>query len=245
MLNNPAHGARAASFPPCVRAVLFDMDGVLFDSMPRHAASWADTATHFGLAMTRTEAYLHEGRTGESTINILFQRAHHRDATPAEAEEIYAYKCAAFNALPTAPKMPGAEAVLHSVQQGGRVIVCVTGSGQASLLERLETNYPGYFAPERIVSSHDVVHGKPHAEPYLKGLERAGLALSLPEALPASQAIVIENAPLGVQAAKAAGIYCVAVNTGPLPESVLIEAGADIVLPSMEALSVWLPQQWG
>ena len=54
-----------------LRAVLFDMDGVLFDSMPNHAASWAKVCTEFGLDMEPEEAYMHEGRTGASTINIL------------------------------------------------------------------------------------------------------------------------------------------------------------------------------
>lgn len=53
------------------KAVLFDMDGVLFDSMPNHASSWAKVCTDFGLNMTPEEAYMHEGRTGEATIQIL------------------------------------------------------------------------------------------------------------------------------------------------------------------------------
>ena len=72
--------------------------------------------------------------------------------------------------------------------------------------------------------------GKPHPYPYLKGLEKAGNIR--PE-----EAIVIENAPLGVKAAKAAGIFTVAVNTGPLDPQVLKDAGADIVLGSMTELA--------
>ena len=52
-----------------------------------------------------------------------------------------------------------------------------------------------------------------------------------------SEAIVVENAPLGIQAARAAGIFTIAVNTGPLPDSVLYEAGANIVMPSMQHLA--------
>jgi beta-phosphoglucomutase-like phosphatase (HAD superfamily) len=74
-----------------------------------------------------------------------------------------------------------------------------------------------------MVTAFDVKHGKPHPEPYLMGLEKAGVS--------ASEAIVIENAPLGVEAAHAAGIYTIAVNTGPLSPKVLLDAGADIVLP--------------
>ena len=119
--------------------------------------------------------------------------------------------------------------MLKEVKNLGLTIAVVTGSGQQSLLQRLEDNYPGIFRPELIVSSKDVRHGKPNPEPYLLGLERTGLK--------PWEAIVVENAPLGVQAAVAAGIFTIAVNTGPLPESVLLQSGADLLFPSMTALA--------
>lgn len=57
-----------------LKAVLFDMDGVLFDSMPNHAYSWSHAMTQFGLHITPEEAYMHEGRTGGGTIDLLAQR---------------------------------------------------------------------------------------------------------------------------------------------------------------------------
>lgn len=87
-----------------LKAVLFDMDGVLFDSMPNHARSWAQVCTRFGLDMTPEEAYLHEGRTGASTINILTQRQWDRNATEEEIAKIYEEKCHLFNACPEAEK---------------------------------------------------------------------------------------------------------------------------------------------
>jgi len=211
------------------KAVLFDMDGVLFDSMPNHARSWARVCTEFGLAMTPEEAYMHEGRTGASTINILTQRYWRRDATPEEVKRIYEEKCRLFNACPEAPKMPGAHEVLRRVKKAGLTIVVVTGSGQASLLGRLEHNYPGFFTPELVVSSKDVKHGKPSPEPYLMGLSKAGLK--------PWEAVVVKNAPLGVRAATAAHIFTVAVNTGPLPESALLQEGANLLFPGMTALA--------
>ncbi len=219
------HGFEA--FAP--KAVLFDMDGVLFDSMPAHANSWARVCTEFGLLMTPEEAYMHEGRTGEATINILKHRHWNRDARPEEIEAIYAAKCEAFNACPEAPKMKGAEEVLALVKSLGLKIVVVTGSGQKSLLDRLESGYPGYFTPELIVSSKDVRHGKPSPEPYLMGLEKVGLQ--------PWEAIVVENAPLGVRSAVAARIFTIAVNTGPLPEQALLNEGANLLFPSMSALA--------
>lgn len=216
-----------AAFRP--KAVLFDMDGVLFDSMPGHASSWAQVCTEFGLAMDKEEAYMHEGRTGAATINILARRHWGRGATEEEVQRIYAEKCRLFNALPEAPKMDGADDLLRQVRAAGLTIAVVTGSGQKSLLDRLQNNYPGVFDPSLVVSSKDVRHGKPSPEPYLAGLARVGAE--------PWEAIVVENAPLGVQAASAARVFTVAVNTGPLPPSTLTDAGADLLFPSMRAFS--------
>jgi HAD superfamily hydrolase (TIGR01509 family) len=207
------------------KAVLFDMDGVLFDSMPNHAYAWSHAMTEYGLAMTREEVYMNEGRTGSATINLLAQRFWGRDATEEEKQLIYEAKSKVFNACPEAKPMPGALETLQAVKAKGLMIVLVTGSAQASLLKKLERSYPGFFHQDLMVTGFDVKFGKPYPEPYLKGLQKAGIK---PE-----EGIVVENAPLGVQAGHAAGIFTIAANTGPLADEVLKNAGADIVLPGM------------
>ena len=201
------------------------MDGVLFDSMPNHAYAWSHAMTEYGLQMTPEEVYMNEGRTGSSTINLLAQRFWGRDATEEEKQLIYEAKSRVFNTLPEAKPMPGALETLQAVKAKGLRIVLVTGSAQTSLLEKLEKYYPGFFRPDLMVTGFDVKLGKPYPEPYLKGLRKAGIR---PE-----EGIVVENAPLGVQAGHAAGIFTIAANTGPLKDEVLKNAGADIVLPGM------------
>lgn len=210
------------------RAVLFDMDGVLFDSMKNHAEAWERAMKINGLVMSREDAFMNEGRTGEGTIDIFALAQWGRNATEEEREHIYKVKSDIFNTLPHVEPMPGALEVLQTVKAMGILRVIVTGSGQKSLLERLENSFPGMFRAELMVTAFDVRLGKPHPEPYLMGLEKA--------AVRADEAIVVENAPLGVEAAKAAGIYTIAVNTGPLPDRVLYDAGADIVFPNHHAL---------
>lgn len=212
----------------CLKAVLFDMDGVLFDSMPNHAYAWSHAMTQFGLEMSAEEAYLHEGRTGAGTINILAQRAWGRDATEEEKQIIYKAKSDLFSRCPEAPKMPGAHELLIKIKDSGRTPLIVTGSGQVTLLDRLNSNFPGIFRRELMVTSFDVKHGKPNPEPYLMGLRKGHLQ--------PWEGIVVENAPLGVEAAVAANIFTIAVNTGPLPDSILLDAGADLLFPSMQAL---------
>ncbi len=223
--NNPNHA---------IRAILFDMDGVLFDSMKNHAEAWVAAMKENNLVMTHNDVYMNEGRTGDGTIDIFAREQWGREATTEERQHIYKVKSDIFNTLPYVQPMEGALQVLQAVKGMNLKRVIVTGSAQKSLLERLERNFPGIFSANLMVTAFDVKNGKPHPEPYLMGLQKAGVR--------AEEAIVVENAPLGVEAAKAAGIFTVAVNTGPLPDSVLYDAGADIVLPDHRALLLALPE---
>lgn len=211
-----------------LKAVFFDMDGVLFDSMKYHASSWQKAMNDIGIQFTEYEGYLNEGRTGHSTINGAFMREYNREATEEEKQTIYRLKSNYFEACGKSPVMPCAGELLEKVKAQNLGIYLVTGSGQLSLLDGLQQHFPGIFVKERMVTAYDVTQGKPHPEPYLQALKKSGLA--------ANEVMVIENAPLGVQSAKAAGLFVIAVNTGPLDEKVLWDSGADIVLSGMEEL---------
>lgn len=215
------------------RAALIDMDGTLYDSMKNHSAAWYRLITELGIPCTREEFYLYEGRTGVSTINHLFNRHWGRDASPEEAEELYHRKTVYFNELPEVKPMPGAAEMTAVLRDAGIERVLVTGSGQPSVLARLDRDYPGIFAPDKRITSRNVSHGKPHPEPFIKAMQLAGVS--------PSQAIVIENAPLGVEAGDRAGAFTIGVTTGPIPASALEEAGAAIVFPSMPEFARVLP----
>ena len=217
-----------------VKAALIDMDGVLYDSMRNHTAAWYRMATEMGIDCCREEFYLYEGMTGAATINILFNRAYGHPATPDEARELYARKAKYFTEQGEPVMMPDAHRMLTTLRDSAIERILVTGSGQQSILDRLDRDYPGIFHHDKRVTAHNVTHGKPHPEPYLKGMEMAGCA--------ATECIVIENAPLGVQAGKAAGCFTVAVTTGPIPRERLVESGADIVYGSMTEFADALPQ---
>lgn len=210
-----------------LKAVLFDMDGVLYNSMPHHSRAWQQTMQEYGYSCTYEEFFLHEGRTGRDTINLLTQREFGREATSQEITEIYERKSYLFGTFNQGEVMPFAKTMVETVQKTGLDIVLVTGSGQRSLLDKLEESFPNAFMPEKMITAYDVVHGKPNPEPYLKGLKKAGF-------LQPHQALVVENAPMGVQAAADAGIFTVAVNTGPISEKTLYDSGADIVFSSVE-----------
>lgn len=212
-----------------LKAVLFDMDGVLFDSMKNHAKAWNKAMATYGMNLSEEEAYMHEGRTGASTINIVCMRERGCNASEEEIKKIYQTKSDIFNSLPKAEAMPGAYTLLRNIKDSGLQPVLVTGSGQLSLIDNLNHHFPGIFQKEFMVTAFDVKYGKPNPEPYLMGLKKAGIN--------PNEAVVVENAPLGVKAGVAAGIFTIAVNTGPLPDSALLDEGANILFNSMQELS--------
>ena len=211
-----------------LKAVFFDMDGVLFDSMPNHSISWVKAMHDSGLPFTPKEAYMNEGMTGTATINGVFVNINGREATEEEKQTIYKLKSGYFDKLEAPQRMPFAYELLQKVKSEGLQIFVVTGSAHPSLIDSLVVHFPGIFKKENIISAFNVKNGKPHPEPYLKALEKAGVE--------PWQAVVIENAPLGVKSSSAAKIFTIGVNTGPLDKNILIENGANFVMNSMKEL---------
>ncbi len=215
------------------RGALIDMDGTLYDSMPLHAAAWQQMMREVGVDVPLDEFFRYEGRTGASTIDVLFHNAFGHGATEEEKTSLYGRKAELFAAMPPVDIMPGSLRVMDFLKRVGMERVLVTGSGQNTLLNRLDADFPGVFAADRKITSRDVKHGKPLPEPYEKAMSIAGLK--------PWQCVVIENAPLGVESGYASGAFTIGVTTGPLKECELTEAGADIVMCSMNALADAFP----
>ena len=212
------------------KAVLFDMDGVLYDSMPNHAIAWQQSMAQFGITMTADDAYATEGARGVDTIRKMVKRQQDRDIDEAEAQKMYDVKSHIFHELPEAPVMPGILDLLHQIQEGGIQIGVVTGSGQKPLIRRILKDFGAFVDEDHITTAYDVRRGKPKPDPYLMGLRKAGL-------LQPNEAFVVENAPLGIRAGVAARIFTIAVNTGPLPAQTLLDANADLLFPTMTDFS--------
>jgi beta-phosphoglucomutase-like phosphatase (HAD superfamily) len=123
--------------------------------------------------------------------------------------------------------------MVRCLRNSGVLPVLVTGSGQSSLISRLDADYDNAFATNLRVTSADVIHGKPHPEPYLMALKKAGVQ--------PWQAIAVENAPLGVQSAVAAGVFTIAVVTGPIPAQAMTDSGATVIFESMQQMAEQLP----
>jgi HAD superfamily hydrolase (TIGR01509 family) len=211
-----------------IKGVFFDMDGVLYDSMGYHADAWSNAFLHFGIDFPPEMVYHNEGRTAQSTINLVYQQNAERDATESEIDQIYSKKTELIEFFPEAVPFKGAKELMENLKCQGIEIWVVTGSSQEKFLDALLCDFEGLISKEKIVSAKDVKHGKPHPEPYLKALKKSGLK--------SEEVMVIENAPLGIQSAKAAGIFTIAINTGILDDSILWESGADVVVKDWKDL---------
>ena len=216
------HGFEA--FSP--KAVLFDMDGVLYDSTPNHASCWIDSMAEFGIDMTPMDAYKYEGMRGVETIQLMVKQQKGRDIDETEAQMMYDEKTRLFGLLPKAKIMDGVLELMSKINASGLQIGIVTGSGQKPLIRRLLRDFHEFVDAEHIVTAYDVKHGKPAPDPYLMGLKKAGNLMPW-------EGIVVENAPFGVRAGVAANIFTVAVNSGPLQNSALTDEGADILFDKM------------
>lgn len=207
------------------KAVLFDMDGVLYDSMPHHAIAWQESMKRFGIDMTEADAYATEGARGIDTIRQIATRQG-KEVSLEEAQRMYDEKSRIFHEMPDAPIFDGVFDMMEKIKRAGMTVNVVTGSGQRPLIRRLLNDFDRYLDENHITTAYDVKRGKPYPDPYLMGLQKAGN-------LKPFEGIVVENAPLGVRSGVSAGIFTVAINSGPLPDKALLDEGADVLYDKM------------
>ena len=96
------------------KAVLFDMDGVLYDSMPHHDIAWQQSMNEFGLTMPPMGAYQYEGMRGPETIQKLAREQWGKELTEEEAQQMYDRKSAIFTELGGAEQMHGILDLMHA-----------------------------------------------------------------------------------------------------------------------------------
>lgn len=209
-----------------VRAVLFDFDGVIGDTIDDNFRAWQAAFAEHGIAADRQECCLLEGRkTAELATEVLRRRGD----DPTLGAAIGAAKDAYYRAHNSFSFYPGVEALIPALQSRGFKIGVVSGG----MLRRLMTPMTEPFLRtfDAIVTGDDCAHGKPDPEPFLRGAEKLGV--------PPAMCLVVENAPLGITAAKRAGMRCIAVTTSLSAEHLgeadaIIERTTDVVrfLPS-------------
>ena len=205
------------SFTPL--AIVFDMDGVIVDSMPYHFLAWYEALRPYGVRVSCFDVYSKEGENWEKTLISLLIRAKIKP-TKKLLSEIFLKRKVIFNRYFKRFIFNGAFNLLACLKKSGYSLGLVTGSPILEVRRILSSRTISLF--DAIVAGNQVKKGKPHPEPYL----RVAKLLKLKPA----QCVVIENAPFGVQSAKAAGMFCIAISTS-LPKEYLKEA--DVVIDSL------------
>lgn len=215
------------------KAVLFDMDGVLYDSMPHHAVAWQKSMAQFGINMTSHDAYATEGARGFDTVKAMVKQQKGIDISEEKAKEMYGVKSRIFHEMPEAPIFDGVKELMQKIADAGLSVNVVTGSAQKPLIDRLHHDFGKWLSPDHVTTAYDVKHGKPDPDPYLTGLRKAGNLMPW-------EGIVVENAPLGVRSGVSAKIFTIAINSGPLPDKALLDEHCDLLYQKMtELLDNW------
>ena len=198
-------------------ALLFDMDGVLIDSTPAVARVWTRWALERGFNPEDTVRRAH-GRPSLSTIRELLPNADHemenREVERREIEDLE-------GVIP----LPGTAALLSALPSDCWTIV--TSCTRALAEVRLRA--AGLPSPVRFITASDVQKGKPHPEPFLKAASLLGVD--------AHRSVVVEDAPAGIRAGKAAGASVIAFPT-TAPKNELHNAGANWVVSNCAAIQL-------
>ncbi len=182
-----------------MKAIIFDMDGVLVDSMPSHAEAWQQAFATAGISVDKREIYELEGSNHMQTVDIIFRRSG-RVPTKKDAEDLSSRKVEIFNRMQRVKPFDGMKELIAELAPVYRLAV-VSGSNRKTVHDLMNNFFPGAFSV--IITGDDVQKSKPDPEPYLMAVEKLGVA--------GSECIAIENAPLGIRSAKSAGLRCIAV----------------------------------
>ena len=198
-------------------ALLFDLDGVLVDSsecVRRICTDWAIARGLDPAFVFRTG----QGRRVQETVRAV---APHLDLDAEVATLVGLEARTTDGLLP----VPGADALVAALPPNAWAVV----TSGARAVATLRLRHVGLPVPQTLITADDVERGKPDPEGYLAAARALGRA--------PSECIVIEDAPAGIDAARAAGMRSIGI-AGTFPAAEL--ANATVVFPSLASIRVWV-----
>jgi beta-phosphoglucomutase len=214
--------------PPVGAAAIWDVDGTLVDTADLHYRAWVELAAGIEKPFTKDDFAATFGRRNPEIIRALFD-PHAGDAVVADLGERkeHIYRTAARHA--GVSLLPGVRELLDGLKaQGWRQAVGSSAPRANLQLILTATGTLDYFGA--VVSAEDTTRGKPDPQVF----QIAAMKLRVPP----GRCVVFEDAVAGVEAAKAAGMKCVAVRfVGHHPADALQAAGADRVVECLTAIS--------
>lgn len=205
------------------KGIIFDMDGVITNTMPYHFRAWRIVFKKIlNLNVTHLDIYTKEGQPGTSCLKELFDK-YKLQYNDKIGMKLLKDKEELFKQIVKTRFIPGARNFLKFLHKNHFKLALVTGTSRHELHKILPNNIYNIF--DIAITGSDVKNGKPHPEPYLKAIRKLGLRKK--------EAVVIENAPCGITSAKRAGLKCLAIETS-LSRKYL--RNADIIFPSINDL---------
>ena len=198
-----------------VQGILFDMDGILVSSLGSVERSWVKWGAMRGVDGAKAILTAH-GKRAIETIRLLRPDLNDEEEL-AIIEQIEIDDTEGMQVLPGVPEL------LRSLPEGSWT-VCTSATKR---LARVRMEHVGLTVPEQFISAEMVAHGKPHPEPYLRGAALLGFA--------PARCLVIEDAPAGCAAGKAAGCMVLATLFSHSAQQL---AAADYIVDSLEGVRV-------
>lgn len=205
-----------------IEAVIFDFDGVIGDTMSDNCVAWQKAFARHNFSLPSSEYYKLEGM-GRYQIAEHINADNSLGLEAGTISSIVAAKELYYKNNNTFKIYEGVNAIFSLLKRNNVGIAIVTGASRARITEHLDKSLETQLSA--LITADDVTHTKPHPEPYLKAVAELN---KVPE-----NCLVIENAILGIQSAKAAGCVCFAIETTLSKPDLLL---ADEIFPSHKEL---------
>lgn len=202
------------------KAVIFDLDGVLIDSMLFYYWAWNEAFKKVGISINKEDIYEREGEKGEITARELYKKYKGKEPNSDIINVITETKDEAFRRIFKVQIFPGALELLTSLKSKSVKLGLVTGS--TSLADKFKKHNKFLEIFDAIVTGEDTKNGKPMPDPYLMAVQK--LAVST------KNCYAVENSLLGIKSAIEAGLTCFVVK-GPfsLSDKMLKNAGVNYI----------------
>jgi beta-phosphoglucomutase len=208
--------------------IIWDMDGTLVDTAELHFAAWFAVSRENHRDFTRADFAATFGHRNPEIVHYLFgNRFDEAEVARLGDRKEVLYRAAAQKGVEL---LPGVRSLLESLHRAGAKQAIGSSAPRANLDLILQLTGIAPFL-DAVVAMEDTQRGKPDPQVFLVAAEKLGV--------PPARCVVVEDAVAGVQAAKAGGMKCVAVRfVGHHPESKLKDAGADLVVNSLEEVCI-------
>ena len=211
-----------------IKAILFDLDGVIVDSLHYHYLAWDHMFKEIGSSVTEESILLTEGMNSFEILPVFLEQFK-VDLPVEKHQEFIENKRNYFRQIVKLTYYPNAFETITKLRDCGYTTALVTACARKNMEKSIDTEHQKLF--DFIISGDDVARSKPNPDPYL--IAQKTLGLEIPEC------VAIENAPLGVESAKNACMICIAVES-TLGRQYLQKA--DFIINEIQELTGFFPR---